>query len=120
MTSAVNSERYAVAEKHLRTMLEHVDDTSTIERFPLRRMLVNTVRLQGRLVDAAAECKPEKSDGPEQRAELLLLRSFLLMRSKGQDAPHEPLNEAAELTGQLQDGSREQARLMAIVFALQV
>jgi hypothetical protein len=116
----MNCDRYVLAEKHLRHMLTQVDDTSAIDRLALRRMLINCLRLQGRPLDAARECQREDGDGVEAQVELLVLRSFLLMRPRGGEPPHEPLNKAAELCGKLEDGSLSQARWMAIIFALQV
>ncbi len=49
---------------------------------------------------------------------MLVLKSFLLMRCKGAEPPHAPLNEAAELSAQLSPGI-VQSRYLAIIFALQ-
>jgi tetratricopeptide (TPR) repeat protein len=118
--SAINADRYAVAEKHLRLLLQHVDETSVIDRFELRVALVNVLRLQCRLLDAANECVAENGDSVEQQIRLLSMKSFLLMRCKGELPPHDPLNTAAALSAKLEEGSREQAKLVAIIFALQV
>lgn len=55
-SSCFNAERYTVAEKHLRLLLRAVDETSPIDRFAVRGMLVNCLRLQNRVADAANEC----------------------------------------------------------------
>lgn len=115
--AAFNSGRFSVAEKQLRAVLAHVDDTSAMDRFALRCMLVNSVRAQGRLLDAAALCQAEPGDSAEQRLLVLVLRSFLLLRCKGEAPPHEPLNEAAELCAQLEPAL--EAKYSALVFALQ-
>ncbi len=114
-----NAGRYAACEKHVRGLLKVVDETSFVDRFELRVLLVDALRRQGRLDDAQAACGSEASDSVEQRLEMLARRAWLVRQIKGGAPPHELLNEAAQLSSSLEAKSVGQAKHSAVILAMQ-